>query len=75
MPKLERSITANTCIGLIEHFIKPVYRETKCAEIITSDSDFYLYVFKVGITVAKPILEEMLSSKMYEPIHKEIEIL
>ena len=60
---------------MIEHFIKPVYRETKCAEIITSDSDFYLYVFKVGVTVALPILKEMLVSEMYEPIHKKIEIL
>lgn len=75
LPKLEKSITANTCIGLIEHFVKPVYREIKCAEIITSDPDFYLYVFKVGITVAKPILEEMLTSQMYEPIHKEIKTL
>ena len=75
LPKLEKSITASTCIGLIEHFIKPVYRETKCAEIITSDSDFYLYVFKVGVTVALPILKEMLVSEMYEPIHKKIEIL
>ena len=75
LPKLEKSITASTCIGLIEHVIKPVYRETKCAEIITSDSDFYLYVFKVGITVAKPILEEMLTFQMYEPIYKEIKTL
>ena len=75
LPKLERSITTNICIGLIEHFIKPIYRETKCAEIITSDSDFYLYVFKVGITVAKPILEEMLTIQMYKPIYKEIKTL
>ena len=75
LPKLERSITANTCIGLIDHFIKPVYRETECAEIITSIPDFYLYVFEVGATVSQPILKEMLASEMYEPIHKEIETL
>lgn len=75
LPKLERSITADTCIGLIEHFIKPIYRETKCAEIITSNPDFYLYVFEVGTTVAQAILKEMLASEMYEPIHKEIETL
>ncbi len=75
LPKLERSITADTCIGLIEHFIKPVYRETKCAEIIISNPDFYLYVFEVGATVAQAILKEMLASEMYEPIHREIETL
>ena len=75
LPKLEKSITTSTCIGLIEHFIKPVYRETKCAEIITSNHDFYLYVFEVGATVAHPILTEMLSSKMYEPIRNEIATL
>ena len=75
LPKLERSITADTCIGLIEHFIKPVYRETKCAEIITNNPDFYLYVFEVGATVAQAILKEMLASEMYEPIHREIETL
>lgn len=75
LPKLERSITADTCIGLIDHFIKPVYRETKCAEIITSNPNFYLYVFEVGVTVAQAILKEMLASEMYEPIHREIEIL
>ena len=75
LPKLERSITSDTCIGLIEHFIKPVYRETKCAEIITSDPDFYLYVFEVGAIVAQSILKEMLASEMYEPIHREIETL
>ena len=75
LPKLERSITSDTCIGLIEHFIKPVYRETKCAEIITSNPDFYLYVFEVGATVAQAILKEMLASEMYEPIHREIETL
>lgn len=75
LPKLERSITSDTCIGLIEHFIKPVYRETKCAEIITSDPDFYLYVFEVGAIVAQAILKEMLASEMYEPIHREIETL
>lgn len=75
LPKLERSITVDTCIGLIDHFIKPVYSETKCAEIITNNSDFYLYVFEVGITVAQPILKEMLASEMYEPIHRKIETL
>ena len=75
LPKLERSITADTCIGLIDHFIKPVYRETKCAEIITSNPNFYLYVFEVGVTVAQAILKEMLASEMYEPIHREIETL
>ena len=75
LPKLERSITANTCIGLIDHFIKPVYHETKCAEIITSNPDFYLYVFEVGVTVAQVILKEMLASEMYEPIHRKIETL
>ena len=75
LPKLERSITADTCIGLIDHFIKPIYRETKCAEIITSNPDFYLYVIKVGATVAQTILKEMLSSKMYEPIRNEIATL
>lgn len=75
LPKLERSITADICIGMIEHFIKPIYRETKCAEIITSNPDFYLYVFKVGIKVAQPILKEMLASEMYEPIHRKIETL
>lgn len=75
LPKLERSITVDTCIGLIDHFIKPVYSETKCAEIITNNPDFYLYVFKVGITVAQPILKEMLASEMYEPIHRKIETL
>ena len=75
LPKLERSITADICIGMIEHFIKPIYRETKCAEIITSDPDFYLYVFKVGVKVAQPILKEMLASEMYEPIHRKIETL
>lgn len=75
LPKLERSITSDTCIGLIEHFIKPVYRETKCAEIIISNPDFYLYVFEVGAIVAQAILKEMLASEMYEPIHREIETL
>ena len=75
LPKLERSITADICIGLIDHFIKPVYREPKCAEIITSNPDFYLYVFEVGVTVAQAILKEMLASEMYEPIHRKIEIL
>ena len=75
LPKLQRSITADTCIGLIEHFIKPVYLETKCAEIITSNPDFYLYVFEVGITVAQAILKVMLASEMYGPIYREIEIL
>ena len=59
----------------IDHFIKPVYRETECAEIITSNPDFYLYVFEVGVTVAQAILKEMLVSEMYEPIHREIETL
>lgn len=75
LPKLERSITVDTCIGLIDHFIKPVYSETKCAEIITNNPDFYLYVFEVGATVAQPILKEMLASEMYEPIHRKIETL
>ena len=61
--------------NLFDHFIKPVYRETKCAEIITSNPNFYLYVFEVGVTVAQAILKEMLASEMYEPIHREIEIL
>lgn len=75
LPKLERSITADTCIGLIDHFIKPVYCETKCAQIITSNPHFYLYVFKVGATVAQTILKKMLASEMYEPIHNEIATL
>ena len=75
LPELKKDIAGSTCMGLIEHFIKPVYRETECAKIIIENYKFYLYVFKVGITVAQPILKEMLSSQMYEPIRNEIATL
>ena len=74
-PRLDKNIAVNTCIGIIEHFIKPVYHDEKCAEIITSFSDFYLYIFKVGVTVGQPILKNMLELEIYESIHDKIATL
>lgn len=74
-PRLDKNIAVNTCIGIIEHFIKPIYHDEKCAEIITSFSDFYLYIFKVGVTVGQPILKNMLELEIYESIHDKIATL
>lgn len=74
-PRLDKNIAVNTCIGIIEHFIKPIYHDVKCAEIITSFSDFYLYIFKVGVTVGQPILKNMLELEIYESIHDKIATL
>ena len=74
-PRLDKNIAVNTCIGIIEHFVKPIYRDVKCAEIITSYSDFYLYIFKVGVTVGQPILKNMLELEIYDSIHGKIATL
>ena len=75
LPKLRKNIAWNICTGLITHFLEPVYNIAECAEIIIANQDFYLYVLNVGKIVAQPILKEMLTSEMYNPIHSKISIL
>lgn len=75
LPKLRKNIAWNICTGLITHFLKPVYNIAECAEIIIANQDFYLYVLNVGKIVAQPILKEMLTSEMYNPIHSKIATL
>ena len=75
LPKLRKNIAWNICTGLITHFLKPVYNIAECAEIIIANQDFYLYVLNVEKIVAQPILKEMLTSEMYNPIHSKIATL
>lgn len=75
LPKLRKNIAWNICTGLITHFLEPVYNIAECAEIIIANQDFYLYVLNVGKIVAQPILKEMLTSEMYNPIHSKISTL
>ena len=75
LPELRKDIAWNICTGLITHFLKPVYNIAECAEIIIANQDFYLYVLNVGKNVAQPILKEMLTSEMYNPIHSKIATL
>jgi len=75
LPKLRKNIAWNICTGLITHFLKPVYNIAECAEIIIANQDFYLYVLNAEKIVAQPILKEMLTSEMYNPIHSKIATL
>lgn len=65
LPLLSADMDANTARGLIQHFIKPIYKDTDCAAIIVANKDFYLAVMHYDTDIAAVIAKDMAEMEDY----------
>lgn len=76
LPILSSDMDANTARNLAIHFIKPVFKDKDCAQIIASKKGFYLGVLKKDPSsvqdIIKGILEDVETSDIYGDIKEEI---
>lgn len=67
----------NTARNLAIHFIKPVYKNKDCAQIIVTNKDFYLGILKKDVSAVQDILKGMKDntdiSANYDNIKEELD--
>ena len=72
LPMLGSNMDANTARGLIQHFIKPICKDSDCAAIIVSYKDFYLAIMKFDTTLATTFAKEIVDLEIYTDAAKEL---
>lgn len=68
LPSLSADMDANTARGLIQHFIKPIYKDTDCAAIIVANKDFYVAIMRHDTDIAATIAKEMAGMEDYASV-------
>ena len=76
LPVLTPDMDVNTARNLVVHFIKPVYKDKECAQIIVANKDFYLGILTKDAPSAQEVLKGIIgeadTSDIYEVIKGEI---
>ncbi len=79
LPVLTPDMDVNTARNLVVHFIKPVYKDKECAQIIVANKDFYLGVLTKDAPAAQEVLKGIIgeadTSDIYEVIKRKIDEL
>lgn len=77
LPVLTPDMDINTARNLAIHFIKPVYKNKDCAQIIVTNKDFYLGILKKDVSAVQDILKGMKDntdiSANYDNIKEELD--
>ena len=72
LPMLGSDMDANTARGLMQHFIKPICKDSDCAAIILSNKDFYLAIMYLDTTIAASLVKEIVDLELYAEIAGEL---
>ena len=72
LPVLTSDMDINTARNLALHFIKPVYKDKECAQIIVKSKDFYLAVLKKDASAVQDILKGMIANAETSDTYGEI---
>lgn len=75
LPMLGADMDDNTARGLITHFIKPVFNDADCANIIICHKDFYISVMHHDTAMASDVVKKMVEKEEYATISKELKNL
>lgn len=79
LPALSADMDVNTARNLALHFVKPIFKDKECAQIIVNNKDFYLGVMKKDVSAVQDILREMTedteTSEIYGVMKSEIDEL
>lgn len=77
LPVLTSDMDVNTARNLSLHFVKPVFKDKDCAQIIVTNKDFYLGVLRKDSPAVQEILKGMIenaeTSDIYCLMKEEIE--
>lgn len=72
LPVLTPDMDINTARNLAVHFIKPVYKDKECAQIIATNKDFYIGVLSKDTPAVQDILKGMIENVETAEIYAEI---
>ncbi len=72
LPVLTPDMDVNTARNLAVHFIKPIYKDKECAQIIATNKDFYLGVLSKDTPAVQDILKGMLDYSDTEGVYSVI---
>ena len=72
LPMLGSDMDANTARGLMQHFIKPVCKDSDCAATIISYKDFYLAIMRLDTTMAASFVKEIVGLELYADVAEEL---
>jgi len=72
LPSLSADMDANTARGLIQHFIKPIYKDTECAAIIVANKNFYIAIMRHDTDIAATIAKEMVGMEDYASVKDDL---
>lgn len=76
LPALSADMDTNTARNLAIHFIKPVFKDNDCAQIVVKNKDFYIGVLRKDSSAVQEILKGMIenaeTSDIYGLIKEEI---
>ena len=75
LPMLGSDMDANTARGLMQHFIKPICKDSDCAAIIISNKEFYLDIMRLDSTIAASFVREIVDIDFYSEVTKELKDL
>lgn len=77
LPALTSDMDVNTARNLSLHFVKPVFKDKDCAQIVVTNKDFYLGVLSKDSPAVQEILKGMIenaeTSDIYGLMKEEIE--
>ena len=77
LPVLTPDMDINTARNLALHFIKPIYKDKECAQIIVANKDFYLGVLRKDASAVQEVLKGIIgdaeTSDIYDVIKGEID--
>lgn len=68
LPLLGADMDANTARGLMQHFIKPIFKDPECAALIVDNKEFYIAILHYDTAMAAPIAKDMAEMEVYAPI-------
>lgn len=73
LPMLGADMDANTARGLMQHFIKPICKDSECAKVIIENKSFYFSVMRCDLSFAQSIINEVKDLEVYAEVKTELE--
>ena len=76
LPALSSDMDINTARNLALHFVKPIYQDKDCAQIIVANRDFYIDILKKDAPAVQEVLKGMTGNmELYGEMKEEVDSL
>ena len=73
LPLLGADMDSNTARGLMQHFIKSIFKDAECAKILIANKSFYFSVMRCDLSFAQTIINEVKDLEVYLEVKAELE--